>query len=257
MDARGNPKFSRIFPCGHKQRPNRGHKQCPNPTFPPVAISRQWAICRSLGQDSPAGEGVTQGLRRPGRIRCQAGRDFSVIRIGWLSGSRYLSGKHLRLQRKRTIDRRGERVHEEGRGSRPWSATSPATPVASTSDGSPSSSIWVTTKVPRDFGFLRSCWCCGTLARLRLSSYELEVGPETVRRCSHRGNLVSRRPRPTVGPRDKQRAAKLVGYGNSWPNCPPTKRSSGKTTLISKPTPRSAGWAELFLYRIASKSWVL
>src|SRR5262249_36303103 len=40
---------------------------------------------------------------------------------------------------------------------------------------------WVTTKFPRDFGFLRSRWCCGTLALLLGSRYQLDVSPETIR----------------------------------------------------------------------------
>jgi putative transposase len=69
---------------------------------------------------------------------------------------------------------------------------------------------WVTTKVPRDFGFLRSRWCCGTLALLLLSRYQLEVSPETIRRWLHRGQLVYRRPRPTVGPQDEHKETKLA-----------------------------------------------
>jgi putative transposase len=68
---------------------------------------------------------------------------------------------------------------------------------------------WVTTKLPSDFGFLRSRWSCGALALLLWSRHGLDVSPETVRRWLHRGNLVYRRPRPTVGPRDEQREAKL------------------------------------------------
>src|SRR5437660_2812500 len=67
---------------------------------------------------------------------------------------------------------------------------------------------WVTTMLPRDFGFLRSRWACGTLALLLLTRHRLEVSPETIRRWLHRGDMVYRRPRPTVGPRAQQRAAK-------------------------------------------------
>jgi transposase len=69
---------------------------------------------------------------------------------------------------------------------------------------------WVTAKLPRDFGFLRSRWACTTLALLLLTRHRLEVSPETIRRWLHRGQLVYRRPRPTVGPRDEQREAKLA-----------------------------------------------
>jgi putative transposase len=68
---------------------------------------------------------------------------------------------------------------------------------------------WVTTKVPRDFGFLRSRWCCEAVALLMLREHGVEVSRETIRRWLHRGNLVYRRPRPTLGPTDEQRQAKL------------------------------------------------
>lgn len=68
---------------------------------------------------------------------------------------------------------------------------------------------WVTTLSPRDFGFLRSRWCCGVIVVLLLESYEVRVSPETVRRWLHREQLVWRRPRPVVGPTDPQREAKL------------------------------------------------
>jgi len=68
---------------------------------------------------------------------------------------------------------------------------------------------WVTTLSPRDFGFLRSRWCCRVLVVLLLESYEVRVSPETVRRWLPREQLVWRRPRPVVGPTDPQREAKL------------------------------------------------
>src|SRR5512135_1972066 len=57
---------------------------------------------------------------------------------------------------------------------------------------------WVTTQAPRDFGFLRSRWCCEAVAILMLELHQVEVSRETVRRWLHRGNLVYRRPRPTL-----------------------------------------------------------
>ena len=68
---------------------------------------------------------------------------------------------------------------------------------------------WVTTRTPRDFGFLRSRWCCEAVAILMLELHQVEVNRETVRRWLHRGNLVYRRPRPVVGPVDPERQAKL------------------------------------------------
>ena len=68
---------------------------------------------------------------------------------------------------------------------------------------------WVTTLSPRDFGFLRSRWRCRVIVVLLLESYELRVSPETVRRWLQREQVVGRRPRPVVGPRDPERALKL------------------------------------------------
>jgi putative transposase len=68
---------------------------------------------------------------------------------------------------------------------------------------------WVTEKVPRDFGFLRSRWSCGALALLIRQAHGVAVGRETVRRWLRRGGLVYRRPRPVLGPTDEQRQAKL------------------------------------------------
>jgi transposase len=68
---------------------------------------------------------------------------------------------------------------------------------------------WVTEKAPRDFGFLRSRWCCEAVVLLMLQVHHVEVSRETVRRWLHRGNLAYRRPRPVVGPKDPERQAKL------------------------------------------------
>jgi len=68
---------------------------------------------------------------------------------------------------------------------------------------------WVTTKTPREFGFLRSRWCCEAVALLMLTLNDVEVSRETVRRWLHMGHLVYRRPRPAVGPKDPDRQAKL------------------------------------------------
>lgn len=68
--------------------------------------------------------------------------------------------------------------------------------------------LWVNTKLPRDFGFLRSRWTCGALALLLAGRHGIDVSPETVRRWLHRGAIVYRRPRLTVGPKDERREAK-------------------------------------------------
>ena len=107
----------------------------------------------------------------------------------------------------RTIDRWVKRFHDEGleavaghKPGRPFRFDPACLAVVT---------YWVTTKLPRDFGFLRSRWACGALALLLWSRHRLDVSPETVRRWLHRGDLVYRRPRPTVGPRDERREAKL------------------------------------------------
>lgn len=68
---------------------------------------------------------------------------------------------------------------------------------------------WVTQTVPRDFGFLRSRWCCEAVVVLLLETHSVRVSRETVRRWLHREEVVWRRPRPVVGPTDPQRAEKL------------------------------------------------
>jgi putative transposase len=68
---------------------------------------------------------------------------------------------------------------------------------------------WVTKKAPRDFGFLRSRWCCEAVAVLMGKLHQVEVGRETVRGWLRRGGLVYRRPRPVLGPTDEQREERL------------------------------------------------
>jgi transposase len=63
---------------------------------------------------------------------------------------------------------------------------------------------------PRQFGSLRSRWTCGLVALALHQRYDLHVSRETVRRWLHRGELVYRRPRPVLGPRDAEREAKLA-----------------------------------------------
>lgn len=68
---------------------------------------------------------------------------------------------------------------------------------------------WVTEHTPRDFGFLRSRWCCGVIVLLMAEIHHTQVSDETVRRWLHRERLVWRRPRPVLRPRDSRRAAKM------------------------------------------------
>jgi transposase len=80
---------------------------------------------------------------------------------------------------------------------------------------------WVSRATPRDFGFLRSRWCCGVVVLLLVETTQVKVSPETVRRWLHRENLVWRRPRPVVGPTDPQRALKLRKLRELLVNLPP------------------------------------
>lgn len=69
---------------------------------------------------------------------------------------------------------------------------------------------WVTTKVPSDFGFLRTRWSCVLLALLLRDRHGVAVSRETVRRMLHHGKLVYRRPRPVPPPNEDQRSARLA-----------------------------------------------
>jgi transposase len=68
---------------------------------------------------------------------------------------------------------------------------------------------WVVEKTPRDFGFLRSRWSCGTLMLLLREEHHLSISAETIRRSLAREQIVWRRPRPVLGPKDPDYARKL------------------------------------------------
>ena len=68
---------------------------------------------------------------------------------------------------------------------------------------------WATTLTPQFFGLVRSRWCCAALVLVLFETYHVRVSRETVRRWLHREQLVWRRPRPVLGPKDPRRAAKL------------------------------------------------
>jgi hypothetical protein len=70
---------------------------------------------------------------------------------------------------------------------------------------------WLLGKTPQDFGFFRTRWSCGLLALLLWEQENIRLSPETVRRGLVRMEFVWRRPRPVVGPRDPEHAAKLRG----------------------------------------------
>src|SRR5439155_3301471 len=68
---------------------------------------------------------------------------------------------------------------------------------------------WALDFTPRAFGFLRSRWCCETLALLLWRLHKVAVSRETVRRWLHQADLVWRRPRPVLRRQDPLRAEKL------------------------------------------------
>jgi putative transposase len=108
----------------------------------------------------------------------------------------------------RTIDRWVKRFHHDG-----------IEGLAGRKRGRPFrfGAVWVRIVVamvthlsPRQFGSLRSRWTCGLVALALLQRFDVCVSRETVRRWLHRGDMVYRRPRPVLGPRDAQREAKLA-----------------------------------------------
>ena len=68
---------------------------------------------------------------------------------------------------------------------------------------------WIVLRPPGDFGFYRSRWTCGTVVVLLAEDYGVQTSRETVRRCLHDHDLVWRRPRAVLGPKDPQRRQKL------------------------------------------------
>lgn len=107
----------------------------------------------------------------------------------------------------RTIDRWVKRFEAEGLEG--LAGHKPGRPFRFTADWVQVVVGWVTGAAPRDFGFLRSRWCCEAVAVLMFELHQVGVSRETVRRWLRRGNLVYRRPRPTLGPKDPDRQTKL------------------------------------------------
>src|SRR5512142_1726433 len=107
----------------------------------------------------------------------------------------------------RTIDRWVKRFHQEGVEGLAGHKT--GRPCRFAADWVKVVVAWVTTTAPTAFGFLRSRWCCEAVALVMRELHQVEVSRETARRWLHRGNLVYRRPRPTLKPKDPERQAKL------------------------------------------------
>ncbi len=66
---------------------------------------------------------------------------------------------------------------------------------------------WVLSQRPRDFGFLRSRWCCAVIALLLGRLHQVHVSRETVRRWLRQEQIVWRRPRPVLRRQDPNQAA--------------------------------------------------
>jgi putative transposase len=69
---------------------------------------------------------------------------------------------------------------------------------------------WVLTLSPGDFRFARSRWSCEAVAVVLREDYRVRVGRETVRLWLRSADLVWRRPRPTIRPKDPDREKKLA-----------------------------------------------
>jgi putative transposase len=72
---------------------------------------------------------------------------------------------------------------------------------------------WVAERTPRAFGLFRSRWSCATVVLLLWQEHQVRVSRETVRRWLHQHELVWRRPRPVLGPKDPRRQAILAELG--------------------------------------------
>jgi putative transposase len=68
---------------------------------------------------------------------------------------------------------------------------------------------WVLERSPTDFRFVRSRWTCAAVAVVLQEDYRVQVSRETVRRRLRAHDLVWRRPRPVLGPKDPAYAVKL------------------------------------------------
>lgn len=68
---------------------------------------------------------------------------------------------------------------------------------------------WVLERSPTEFGFVRSRWTCEVVAVLLREDHQVRVSRETIRRRLKEADLVWRRPRPVLGPKDPARAFKL------------------------------------------------
>jgi transposase len=69
---------------------------------------------------------------------------------------------------------------------------------------------WVLTLSPANFRFARSRWSCEAAAVVLREDFRVKVGRETVRLWLRDADLVWRRPRPVIRPKDPDREKKLA-----------------------------------------------
>lgn len=79
---------------------------------------------------------------------------------------------------------------------------------------------WVKGWRPLDFGYIRSRWCCATLALVLLEVHQVKVSQETIRRWLHQEQMVWRRPRPVLERKDSNRSRKLKKLREFLANLP-------------------------------------
>jgi putative transposase len=68
---------------------------------------------------------------------------------------------------------------------------------------------WLLSHTPPDFEFFRQRWSCEMLSILLRQEHGIRLSPETVRRGLKRMDFVWRRPRPVIGLKDPDYAAKV------------------------------------------------
>jgi transposase len=68
---------------------------------------------------------------------------------------------------------------------------------------------WVKDRRPLDFGYIRSRWCCATVALVLWNLHHVKVSADTIRRWLHGQQMVFRRPRPVLGRKDPNKSRKL------------------------------------------------
>lgn len=79
---------------------------------------------------------------------------------------------------------------------------------------------WVLSKTPRQFGFLRSRWCCEVIVILMLTFFQVKISRETIRRGLHEQGCVWRRPRPVLRRKDPCYKAKIQALRELLNNLP-------------------------------------